>query len=67
LHVGSDKPTLLFGSRIIRRIDRPRSLWMVIVVTPLCEMVGKFKSWEISTSIFKINDNKLFVLVLRVQ
>jgi hypothetical protein len=40
---------------------------MVIVVTPLCEMVGEFKSWEISTSILKINDNKLFVLVLRVQ
>jgi len=63
LHVGSDKPTLFVRGGVVGRIDCPGSLWMVIVVAPLCEMIGKFIAWEVRAGIFEIDDNKLFVLV----
>ena len=40
---------------------------MVVVVAPLCEMVGKFEAREVGASIFEINDNQLFVLILWMQ
>jgi hypothetical protein len=40
---------------------------MVIIVTPLGEMIREFKAWKIGTGIFEINDNKLFVLILGMQ
>ena len=67
LQVGSDKSTLFVRGGVVGRIDRPGSLRMVIIIAPLCEMVGKFVAWEVSTSIFKVNDDKLFVFVFRVQ
>lgn len=38
---------------------------MVVVVAPLGEVVGEFEAWEIGTGILEINDNQLFVLILR--
>ncbi len=40
---------------------------MVVVVTPLCKVVGELEAWEVGTSILEINDNKLFVLILGIQ
>lgn len=40
---------------------------MVIVVTPLCKVVCKLEAWQVGVGIFKVNDNKLFMLVLWVQ
>jgi predicted transcriptional regulator len=67
LHVGSNKPALLFRVGVIRRIDRPSTLRVVVVVAPLCKVIGEFKAWEISISIFEVNDDQLFVLVSWVE
>lgn len=67
LHVGSDESILFFGGGIVGWIDGPGSVRMMIVVAPFCKVVGKFVAWEVGTSIFKVNDNKLFMLVSWVQ
>jgi hypothetical protein len=65
LHVGFDKSMLFLRTWVDGRVDGPRPFRMVIVIAPLCKVVGKFEAWEVSTSIFEINDYKLFVFVLR--
>jgi hypothetical protein len=67
LYVGPDKAPLFIWSRVIRRIDRPRPLGVMVIVTPLRKMIGKFKAWEIGACIFEVDDNELLVLVLGVE
>lgn len=66
LHVSSDKAPLFIWSRVIRRIDRPRPLRVMVIVTPLCKMIGKLKPGEVGAGIFEVNDNELLVLVFGV-
>lgn len=42
-----------------------RSFGIVIIIAPFRKVIGKLKAWYISTGIFKVDDNKLFVLVGR--
>lgn len=67
LHVGSNKTALLFKLGVISRIDRPSSLRVMIVVAPLCKVIGEFIAWKISIGIFEINHHQLFVLISRVE
>ena len=48
----------IFG--VIERGGRGRG---VVIVTPFCEMVCKFKPGDVGRGILKVNDNELFVFV----
>lgn len=66
--VGSDEALLLFESRVARTdVACKGRCRIVVVVCPFGEMVGEFKPGQIGRGIFKINDHKLFVLVLRLE
>lgn len=39
----------------------------MVIVAPLCKVIGKLQSGHIGIGIFKVNNDKLFVLISWVQ
>lgn len=67
LDISLQEDLLLVRSRIPTSVAGKRSNRIVIVVSPLGEVIGKLNAWRVRAGIFEINDDKLLVLVGRLQ
>jgi hypothetical protein len=67
VHVCPDESFLLFKAWVAILVASKRDHWVVIVVHPFCEMVGKFVSSCVGARVLEINDNKLLMLVGRYE
>lgn len=61
--VGSDEAVLLLGRRVGVCVALPCSVWVVVVVAPLGEVVGEFEAGRVCTRILKVDDYELLVRV----
>lgn len=66
LHVCQDKTPLLLGLGVDRRITGVRLARVVVVVSPFCEVIRKFVAPNICAGVFKVDDDQLLVLILRL-
>lgn len=62
-YIGFDETVLLFRSRVLCLSHGVRDLGVVVIVTPFREVICELISLEISICIFKIDDDKLLMLV----
>jgi hypothetical protein len=62
-----DKTMLLLGGRVLGGVACMRLYRVVIVVSPLCEMIGKLIARNIGSGIFKVDHNQLLVFISRLQ
>ena len=63
VYVCLDEVALLLKARVTGYVAGPCGLGVVIVVGPFGEVVGEFHTNGIGSSVLKVDDNKLFVLV----
>lgn len=66
-YVRLDEALLLFDGRILATIAGIRRYRIVVIVRPLRKVIGEFKTRQIGSGIFKVNDNKLLMLVCGLQ
>lgn len=67
VHVCPDEALLLLKAWVTISVAGKGNHWIVVVVHPFREMVGKLEPGGVGSCVFKINDDKLFVLVCRLQ
>ena len=65
LKVCANESTLLVGLGICCRVAGPGRRRIVVVVTPLCKVIGELKAWCIGIGILKVNDYELLMLIRR--
>lgn len=66
LDVRFDEATLFLWRGIQGWLECVRRVLIVVVITPLSKVVRKFETSHVSSSILKVYDNKLFVLIVRL-
>lgn len=63
--VASDEFALLFEAWIAAGMACPGCSWIVVIVTPFCEVVCEFEAGRVGGCVFEVYDNQLLVVVLR--
>lgn len=63
IDISLNKATLFIRCGISPHVARPGRRSIMVVVRPLVEVIGKFKTTGVGSRIFKVNDDKLFMLV----
>ena len=63
IDISLDKTTLFIRRGISSHVARPGRRSIVVIVCPLVEMIGKFKTTSVGSRIFKIDDDELLVFV----
>ena len=65
--VTSDKASLLFQSWVSGCSTSPRLGGVVVIVAPFCEVVCEFEAGKVGGCVFEVDDDELFVGVLRKE
>lgn len=63
INICLDEAPLFLDCRIAIRVTSIGCNGVVIIVSPFGEMVCKFEAYSIGSSVFKIDDNQLLMLV----
>jgi hypothetical protein len=65
--IAAHEAVLLLGRRIGPGVARVTGFGVVVVVTPLCKVVGKFQPRCIGVGVLEIDDDELSMFICRVE
>lgn len=67
VNISFDESTLLLGRGILGGVASMGVDWMMVVVSPLGEMIGEFQPRGVGRGVLEVDDHQLLVFIRRLK